>query len=65
MLPYGKKDRPNYPGASRVRAKEYCGLVPFDFPSFGLRASWEGYGWGLIYAAAPSLLISTWMRLGS
>ena len=39
MLPSGKKDRPIYPGASQSRAKGNCGLVPFDFPSFGLRAS--------------------------
>jgi hypothetical protein len=36
MFPYGKKDRPIYPGASPAWAKENCGLVPFDFPSFGL-----------------------------
>jgi hypothetical protein len=42
MLPYGKKDRPNYPGASRparkrARAIGLCGLIPFDFPGNGLR----------------------------
>jgi hypothetical protein len=37
MLPYGKKNRPIYPTAARVRAKTGCGLVPFDFPSLGLR----------------------------
>jgi hypothetical protein len=31
MLPYGKKDRPIWPTASRVRAKEGCDLVPMDF----------------------------------
>ena len=40
MLPYGKKDRPIYPtaslSASSQRAKEKCGLIPFDFPGTGL-----------------------------
>jgi hypothetical protein len=41
MLPYGKKDRPIYATASydserRVRAKEACDLVLFDFPGDGL-----------------------------
>jgi hypothetical protein len=36
MLPYGKRDRPIYPTASLVRAKESCDRVPFDFPGAGL-----------------------------
>jgi len=44
MFPYGKKDRPIYAGASLAWAKESCGLVPFDFPGFGLRAR-ERVGW--------------------
>lgn len=41
MLPYGTRDRPIYPRASRLRqahlrAKSVCDLVPFDVPSKGL-----------------------------
>ena len=45
MLPYGKKDRQIYTAASQMRAKENCGLVPFDFPSLGLRALFEEMFW--------------------
>jgi hypothetical protein len=58
MLPYGKKNRPIYATASQMRAKENCGLVPFDFPSVGLRALFKELFWVMLYAAMASSLTS-------